>query len=441
MQLLALRRWPELSEAEQRRILARSNERIFDPALRSSIQAIYDEVAARGDAAVSEATARFDKADIPPDRLRVTAEELAAAHAAIDPALLDAIRVAIANVRAFSEAQLAATAGGWRAEIRPGVVVGEKFSPIPSVGLFVPCGKASYPSVLVQIGTPAVVAGVPDIAVVVPPVPGTSDVDVATLATAHELGLRRVYRANGPAGIAAIVLGTQTISRVRRVVGPGSPAVTMAQIIAQGYGVLTSMISGPSESVVVADASADPYRVALDLLNEAEHGEDSAALLLTDSLALAEAVDAEAAQMIELLPEPRAKAARSALGVWGGAFVFDSMAEAIAFANVYAVEHIQLATADPEATLAGLVYGGEALLGQHTTISETNFVIGVPATLPTGGFAQVTGGVTARTFTVPIAISKLDEAALRELAPATLRLADHEGFPAHANALRLRGLG
>ena len=441
MQVLALRRWSTLDDAERRRILARSNERVFDPGLRANIQSIYDDVAARGDVAVSEATARFDKAEIPPERLRVTAEELEAAHASIDADLLAAIRVAIANVRAFSEAQLAATADGWRAEIRPGVVVGEKFSPIPSVGLFVPCGKASYPSVLVQIGTPAVTAGVPDIAVVVPPVPGTSDVDVATLATAHELGLTRVYRANGPAGIAAIVLGTETIGRVRKVVGPGSPAVTMAQIIAQAYGVLTSMISGPSESVVVADGSADPKRVALDLLNEAEHGEDSAALLLTDSLALAEAVDTELTWMIELLPEARAKAARSSLGTWGGAFVFDSMAEAVDFANTYAVEHIQLATTDPEATLGGLRYAGEALLGQHTTISETNFVIGVPATLPTGGFAQVTGGVTARTFTVPIALSKLDEAALAELAQPTLRLADHEGFPAHANALRLRGLG
>ncbi|MCU0506135.1 MAG: histidinol dehydrogenase [Chloroflexi bacterium] len=441
MQVLALRRWSTLDDAERRRILARSNERVFDPGLRASIQAIYDDVAARGDVAVSEATARFDKADIPPERLRVTADELAAAHASIDADLLAAIREAIANVRAFSEAQLAATAEGWRAEIRPGVVVGEKFSPIPSAGLFVPCGKASYPSVLVQIGTPAVTAGVPDIAVVVPPVPGTSDVDVATLATAHELGLTRVYRANGPAGIAAIALGTETIGRVRKVVGPGSPAVTMAQIIAQAYGVLTSMISGPSESVVVADGSADPKRVALDLLNEAEHGEDSAALLLTDSLPLAEAVDTELTWMVALLPEARAKAAHSALGTWGGAFVFGSMAEALDFANTYAVEHIQLATADPEATLGGLRYAGEALLGQHTTISETNFVIGVPATLPTGGFAQVTGGVTARTFTVPIAISKLDEAALAELAAPTLRLADHEGFPAHANALRLRGLG
>ena len=441
MQLLTLRRWSELDDDERRRILARSNERVFDPTLRASIQAIYDDVAARGDVAVSEATAAFDGAEIPPERLAVTEEELAAAHASIDPELLAAIRIAIANVRAFSEAQLAATAGGWRAEIAPGVEVGEKFSPIPSVGLFVPCGKASYPSVLVQIGTPAVTAGVPDIAVVVPPVPGTSDVDVATLATAHELGITRVYRANGPAGIAAVALGTETIRRVRKIVGPGSPAVTMAQIIAQGYGVLTSMISGPSESVVVADGTADPHRAALDLLNEAEHGEDSAALLLTDSLALAEAVDAELVGMVELLPENRAKAARSALGVWGGAFIFDSMAEAIDFANLYAVEHIQLATVDPEATLRGLEYAGEALLGQHTTISETNFVVGVPATLPTGGFAQVNGGVTARTFTVPIAISKLDEAALRRLAPPTLRLADHEGFPAHANALRLRGLG
>ena len=441
MQVLALRRWSTLDDAERRRILARSNERVFDPGLRANIQSIYDDVAARGDVAVSEATARFDKAEIPPERLRVTAEELEAAHASIDADLLAAIRVAIANVRAFSEAQLAATADGWRAEIRPGVVVGEKFSPIPSVGLFVPCGKASYPSVLVQIGTPAVTAGVPDIAVVVPPVPGTSDVDVATLATAHELGLTRVYRANGPAGIAAIVLGTETIGRVRKVVGPGSPAVTMAQIIAQAYGVLTSMISGPSESVVVADGSADPKRVALDLLNEAEHGADSAAILVTDSVAVAEAVDAEAAKQIQDLPEQRAAYARSAVTDLGGAFVFDTMADAVAWAGAYAPEHLQIATADPESDLARLAYAGEVLLGQHSPVSAANFTIGVPATLPTGGFAQINGGVTAKTFLTTMSVAKLTESGLASLAPATLALADHEGFPAHANALRIRGMG
>ena len=440
MNVLTLRRWRDLDAAEQARIMDRATATILDPRLLAAIGEIYADVAARGDQAVVDATARFDNAQIAADDLLVSQAAIDEAHASIAPALLEAIRVAITQVRAFNEAQLAATPD-WRRETRPGVVVGERHHPIPSAGLFVPCGKGSFPSVLVMIGVPAVVAGVPEITVVVPPMPGTARVDPGVLATAKELGITRVLRANGPAGVAAVVLGTPTISRVSKIIGPGSPAVMAAQILAQMHGVGTNMLCGPSESLVLADDSVDIVRLTADLLNEAEHGADSAALLATDSLAVAEAVDAEMARQIATLPETRAAYARSALSNLGGAFLFDTMDEATAFAGDYAPEHMQIATRDPEATLAKLTYAGEVLLGQHSPVSAANFTIGVPATLPTGGFARINGGVTARTFMTTASIAELTEDGLRSLASPTLALADHEGFPAHANALRIRGMG
>jgi len=277
--------------------------------------------------------------------------------------------------------------------------------------------------------------------VVVPPLPGTDRVDPAVLATAKELGIVRVVRANGPAGVAAVALGTQTIPRVAKIVGPGSPAVTAAQIIAQVHGVATNMLCGPSESLILADDSIDPIRLAADLLNEAEHGADSAALLVTDSIEVVQAVDENVVQQLAGLPEPRRSYARSALTVLGGAFLFESMDAAIDFAGDYAPEHLQIATRDPEVSFARLAYAGEALLGQHSPVSAANFAIGVPATLPTGGFAKINGGVTARTFLTATSVAKLTLEGLASLAPATLALADHEGFPAHAAAIRIRGLG
>ncbi len=442
MQVLAVRRWAELPAAERERLLARSTAAIFEPGLMASIEAIFADVRERGDAAVLDATARFDGVHLAADRLALSSAELAAAHAATPPPLLAGIREAIANSRRFNAAQIAASATDWQREVRPGFLVGERFAPIPSVGLFVPTGKASYPSVLCQIGTPAVVAGVPGIAVVVPPIPGSADgaVDPATLAVAHELGIERVFRANGPAAIAALTFGTETIPRVLKIVGPGSPAVTAAQVLAQRFGTATQMLCGPSESLLIADDAADPWRLAIDLLNEAEHGTDSAATLVTDSEALARAVEAAVAEQIAGLPEVRAATARVVLADLGGVVLVDSMDDAVAFANAYAAEHVQIATRDPEATLRGLRYAGEALLGQDTPIGASSYSIGIPATLPTGGYARLNGGVTARTFLTWTSTARLTADALAELAVPTVALADHEGFPAHANAFRLRGL-
>jgi len=441
--ILAVRRWSSLTPAERERLLARSTAAIFEPGLMASIEAIFQDVAARGDAAVLEATARFDGVALASAvDLRVPVSELAAAHAGLEPGLLAGIREAIGNSRLFNEAQAAETGRTWSQEVRPGFLLGEQFSAIPSAGLFVPCGKASYPSVLCQIGTPAVVAGVDRIVVVVPPTPGGGgSVDGATLAVAHELGIREVFRANGPAGIAALTFGTASIPRVRKILGPGSPPVTAAQVLAQRYGVATQMLCGPSESLIIADETADPWRLAIDLLNEAEHGIDSAATLITTSEALVAAVETSLADQLPRLPEVRAAAARAVFADLGGAILVSSMAEALEVANAYGAEHVQLATADPEATLASLRYAGEALLGQDTPIGASSYTIGIPATLPTGGYAQLNGGVTARTFMTSTSTARLSPEALAELAEPTLALADHEGFPAHAAAFRLRGLG
>ena len=421
-------------------LLDRGLADIFDSALRSDIGQLIDDVRERGDAAVCEALSRFDGVEVGPDGLRVTDNELDAAQ--VSDEVDRAIDTAIANLRVFNEQQLERS-GAWSHEVAPGLVFGEKVTPIASAGLFTPSGKASYPSVTYQLAVPAIVAGVPEIAVVVPPVPGGSgEVDPAVLVVCRKLGIRDIFRVNGPAGIAALGFGTETIPKVRKIVGPGSPAVTIAQVEMQRHGVATMMLLGPTESLVIADDTADVMRLAADLLIEAEHGTDSAVVLVTPSASLVDAVDTELERQLADLPEVRATAARASLGVNGGAVVVDDLDAAVAFANRYAAEHLQVAVADSEVerVVDGIVNAGEILIGQHTPFSAANFVIGCPASLPTSGFAHVSSGITAQAFLKRTAVARADEAALAHMAPAITALADHEGFPAHAAAIRRRGL-
>ncbi len=438
MGTLSVRRLRDLESSERQRLLARATAEIFDPDLNASIRTIVEDVRVSGDAAVVRALERFDGVVCPPERLRIDTDEFAAARAGIDAALLDAIRIGIANIRAFNERVL--VGASWSEELSPGVLVGEQTRPIDSAALFVPSGKGSFPSVLMQIGTPAVVAGVQELAVLVPPSSGQGlDVDPAVLVVAEELGLRSVFRVNGPAGIAACAFGTESFPRVSRIVGPGSPAVTAAQIQVQAYGCSTVMLFGPSESMVIADDGADPVILAADILNEAEHGSDSAVLLVTASESLVAAVDGEIERQLVLLPEWRRRFAADAVSDLGGAILVDDLDEACSFASEYAPEHLQLQTRDPAALLPKIEHAGEILLGP-TPFSAANYVMGIPATLPTGGFARVSSGVTARTFVKTSSIGGLTPEALARLAPAIVALSEHEQFPAHANALRVRGL-
>ncbi|MGA7758067.1 MAG: histidinol dehydrogenase [Ilumatobacteraceae bacterium] len=430
--------WNHMDADARAALMRRGIDDIFDPDLRRSIGNLIDDVRERGDVAVCDALGRFDGIEVGPDGLRVSAEEFE--RATVTPEVDAALDDAIAHLRAFNEAQME-QARDWSFESEPGLAVGEKITPITSAGLFTPSGKASYPSVAYQLAVPAVVAGVPSIALVVPPVPGGSgEVDPAVLVVCRKLGIADVFRVNGPAGIAALGFGTDTVPKVRKIVGPGSPAVTLAQVEMQRHGVATMMLLGPTESLVIADDSADPVLLAADLLIEAEHGTDSTVVLLTDSAVLADAVDRELERQLPGLAEVRATAASASLGPNGGCVLVDSLDTAVGIANEFAPEHLQVAVADAsvDEVVDGLVNAGEILVGQHTPFSAANFVIGCPASLPTSGFAHVSSGITADTFLKRTAIARADARALTRMAPSVLALADHEGFPAHGDALRLR---
>ena len=432
--------WADTPGSIRAQIMSRGLGAIFSADLKERIGLIIDDVRRNGDDAICRALRDFDGIRVEPDGLRVSESEFSAARLAVSDDVTNAIRYMIDHIRRFNNEVMDRKGKDWTFESEPGLHIGEKVTPIASAGLFCPSGKASYPSVLAQIGTPATVAGVATLAVITPPVPGSQrgEVDAATLVVADELGLRDVFRVNGPAGVAAVAFGTASIPRVVKVVGPGSPAVTCAQIEVQRYGCATMMLLGPTESLIIADESADPVRLAADLLNEAEHGTDSTCVLITTTRSLVAATQLELGAQIALLPEVRRAAAAAALGINGGCILVGSIEEAAQVADEFAPEHLQIATADPEATLALLHNAGEILLGQHTTLSGANFVIGCPASLPTSGFANVASGITAEAFLKRTAIARADEAAMRRMAPNVIALADHEGFPAHANAIRIR---
>ncbi len=427
-----------MDEAARRALCERGLEAIFDAGLKTAIGKIIDDVREHGDEAVCRALRNFDKVTLQPHELKATADEIVAAT--VDADVDMAIDDAITHLRAFNE-QLMARTADWSFESEPGLTVGEKITPITSAGLFVPSGKASYPSVAYQLAVPATVAGVPTIALVVPPMPdGSGRIDPAVLVVCRKLGIENVFRVNGPAGVAALGFGTETIPQVRKIVGPGSPPVACAQVEMQRYGVATMMILGPTESVVIADESADPHFTAADLLNEAEHGTDSAVLLVTASGAFADAVDRELAAQLATLPTARAEAARAALGPNGGCVFVANLAEAAEVVNRWAPEHLQVAVAaDSEAALLELlVNAGEILIGQNTLFSAGNFVIGCPASLPTGGFAHVSSGITADAFLKRTAVARADARALTRMTPTIMAMCAHEGFPAHANAAGVR---
>ena len=438
MSVLRTMTWASMSESQRADLCARGIADIFDPSLREAISSLIDDVKANGDDAVCRALVKFDGVTLRPDQLTISPEAIASAS--IEPELEVALAHAVDNLRRFNTVLLERQSD-WRTEIEPGLVAGEKVSPISSAGLFVPSGKASYPSVAYQLGVPAVVAGVPDIALIVPPQPGANgDVDPAVLVVCRMLGISRVYRANGPAGIAALGFGTESIAPVRKIVGPGSPAVTCAQVEMQRHGVATMMLLGPTESLVIADTSADPLRLAADLLIEAEHGTDSSVVLVATSMDVITKVEKELERQLADLPAVRAEAARAALGTNGGAVIVGSLEEAAEVANRYAPEHLQVAVDDSavDRLVDSLVNAGEILIGQHTPFSAGNFLIGCPASLPTSGFAHVSSGITADAFLKRTAIARADERALRNMAPSIVTLAQHEGFPAHAAAITRR---
>ncbi|HKX19206.1 MAG TPA: histidinol dehydrogenase [bacterium] len=419
------------------RILRRSSAEIFDPGRAAHVAGIIADVERRGDAAVVDCTAQYDHVTLAPERLAVARAEMRKAYDEVDDGLRAALAASIDRTRRYNERLR--PAGLTLDELEPGITAGVKWTPIDAAGVYIPSGKGTFPSTLVTLVTPAVVAGVEELAVVVPP-RADGSVDPAILVAADMLGVPQVYRCNGVAGIAALAVGTATLPRVRVLGGPGNPYVTAAQIAVQSRGVRLLSVLGPTESMILADESADADRLALDLLNEAEHGTDSAALLVTTSEALIGEVQERLPRHLAQIPERRRAFAEAALRDYGGAVLARSLEEALAFVNLYAPEHLQIATRDPLGTLGGVRHAGEVLLGQDTPFSAGNYAIGVPAALPTSGFARVASGVTVMSYLKATSVAGLDARGLAAVRPVVERFGRYEDFPAHVLAVTARGV-
>jgi histidinol dehydrogenase len=420
-------RLASLSGDQRRSLLERVQQ--ADPGEAGEVVAeVVAAVRDRGDEAVREYTKKFDGADV--GELRVEAEQFDRADRELDDELKDAIRYAVENIRSHHEAQKPEPR--WEKEIRPGITSGERWSAIASAGLYVPRGKGSFPSVMAMLSVPAAVAEVPRIAVCTPP-GKDGQVDQAALFAARLSGIDTVFRVGGAQAIAALAYGTESIPRVEKIVGPGNRYVTLAKRLVYGQ-VDPGLPAGPSESIVLCDGSADPAVAARELMVEAEHGPDSAALLVTDSPELADRVEALLPELAGNLPDWRREFVEQVLAGYGGIVVAASLEDAIAFCNEYAPEHLHVIADDPYGVLDRLEHAGEVLLGPNTSIAFGNYAIGLNAILPTGGFARGYSCVGVLDFMKRSSFAHVSDEGVPDVSRAAVALARYEGFPAHAEA-------
>jgi histidinol dehydrogenase len=430
--MIQVRDLATLAPEELRLIMRRAEQDIT--ALLPQAQQVIEAVRERGDAALVEYVRQFDAKEYTAEHLRVSDADFDRAYAEVGAEVVEAIRHAHANIQRFHAEQMPEPM--WFMEVERGVMAGEKITPVASAGLYVPRGKGAFPSVMLMLTVPAKVAGVPRIVVVTPPNP-QGKADPAALVAADIAGVREVYAVGGMAAVAGLAFGTQTLPRVSKIVGPGSSYVSAAKRLL--YGVVdVGLPAGPSESIILCDETADPRLAALDLLVEAEHGAESAALLVTHSRAVAD----EALRLLPIyiaeLPEWRRKFVENVLSLYGGIILTRNLEESIAFVNDYAPEHLEVLTADPFSTLNRIQNAGEILLGSYTPIPTSNYTLGLNAILPTGGFARSFSSVSVWDFLKRSGIGYCNREGFERLAETTVRLADYEDFPAHAMALRKR---
>lgn len=423
--------WNKLSQEERQNFLSRSEIDIAQ--VQDKVQAIIDKVRLEGDQALLHYNHLFDKSPLSME-LRVSQDEIDQAVNSLDPELKKAMDYSIENIRRFHEAQRPEAMS--LMEIRPGILAGEKSSPIDSVGLYVPRGRGSFPSMLYMLAVPAQVAGVPRICLVTPP-DQDGNLDGATLYGAKQCGVTEIYKVGGAQAIAALALGTESIAPVVKLTGPGSMYVTAAKRLLYSQ-VDVGLPAGPSESILICDEDANPWKAALDILVEAEHGSDSSALLLTPSEDLADKVIPLMEEMIEEMPEPRKTFLRDVFKGYGGVLITESMEEACEVSNLYAPEHLQIHSRDPFYTLSLIRNAGEIMLGDHTPFSSANYSIGSNAVLPTGGKAKTYSAVSVRDFIKYSSVIQVTPQGHEDMKWAVTTLADYEGFPAHSQALKRR---
>ncbi|WP_114578927.1 histidinol dehydrogenase [Saliphagus sp. LR7] len=395
--------------------------------VREDVRGIVERVREEGDVAVREFTEEFDGVSV--GNLEIT-DEAERAVEEVDSEILAAIEAAADNVREFHEAQVPED---WRREFSDGRELGRRFRPIERAGVYVPGGTAAYPSSAIMGIVPAVVAGVSHVVAVTPP---AEEVNPATLAAIHIAGADAVYGVGGAQAIGALAYGTESIPRVQKVVGPGSPWVTAAKAEVRGDCEI-DFLAGPSEIVVVADDTADPVAVAADLLAQAEHGPTSPAVAVTDDRETAQGI-VEAVE--NRLPErEREETIREALAGKGSRVLLArSMSEAILFAEEYAPEHLSIIADDDDAVLERIDSAGSVFLGSATPVAAGDYASGTNHVLPTNGLPKVTGGLSVDTFLRATTVQRLSADALVDLSGTITTLAEAEGLEAHAESVHVR---
>jgi histidinol dehydrogenase len=427
---IAILNWSSLS-AEQRRQALRRPVQQSTPEFQESVREIVREVRARGDAALLEFTRRFDGVAL--TAIEVSTAEFAAAETALDSEKRIAIDRAIANVRRFHEAQVGTPL---RVEIAPGVVCERHFHPIDAVGLYVPAGVAPLPSTAIMLAVPARIAGCPTRIICTPPRPdGTADPAVLTIA--NLCGVRRVFKLGGAQAIAAMAYGTQSVPKVDKVFGPGNSWVTAAklQVANDPEGAALDLPAGPSEVLVIADATARAEFVAADLLAQAEHSSDAQAVLVTTSSTLAEATAAQVETQMQRLG--RADTLRKSVE-HARLLVVDTIDTAIEINNTYAPEHLILQVANARDWLPKVRNAGSVFLGAWTPETMGDYCSGTNHVLPTYGFARAYSGLSLHDFVRRMTVQELTSDGLRGLGPTAITLAMLEGLDAHANAVQVR---
>ncbi|RJE82819.1 histidinol dehydrogenase [Paenibacillus sp. 1011MAR3C5] len=403
------------------------------PEQNESALRIVADVKAEGDAALLRYTEQHDRVKLDAASLRVTQEEIDAAYDRVDAAFLTALREAAANIRKFHEKQLR---NSWM-DLQPdGTMLGQIMRPLKRVGVYVPGGKAAYPSSVLMNVIPAQVAGVPEIVMVTPPATGGKEgIDPYILVAAAEAGVKELYRVGGAQAIAALAYGTDTIAPVDKICGPGNIYVALAKRAVFGAVDIDS-IAGPSEIVVLADESADPVYIAADLLSQAEHDEMASSILVTSSEKLAQAVSGEVERQLSTLP--RQDIARSSIDQYGAVLLVDSIEAGIDVVNQLAPEHLEVLTEEPMRLLGMIENAGAIFLGPYSSEPVGDYFAGPNHIIPTNGTARFSSPVNVDDFMKKSSLIYYSKEALMKNGENIMTLARHEGLEGHARAIQVR---
>jgi histidinol dehydrogenase len=419
----------EITE-ELRRIGDRQNsDEIYDT--EKLVQEILSTVRSQGDQALVDYTNRFDRQPLTKATLKVSGSELDAAYQQISKELLDAIKLAATQIEAFHRQRVPKS---WVQFGDDEVILGKKYTPVDRAGLYVPGGRASYPSTVLMNAIPAKVAQVPRMVMVTPP-GADLKINPAVLVAAQEAGVEEIYRVGGAQAIGALAYGTETIPKVDVITGPGNIYVTLAK--KQVYGrVGIDSLAGPSEVLVIADTEANPTYLATDLLAQAEHDPMAAAILLTTDLELAQRVQAEVEKQLE--DHPRRMLTEKAIAHYGLIGVVDSLETACALSNLFAPEHLELEIAEPWDFLPQIRHAGAIFLGSSTPEAVGDYLAGPNHTLPTSGAARYASALGVETFMKHSSLIQYSPQALKKVSSAIQLLTEAEGLPSHGNSVRFR---